>query len=158
MNRRLFLWQAIGIASVLWCLVACAESKPPKLDPALEGYSKENLTLSLTDLEISVFEPGTPTRETEQVSWKDDTTVEIRTLLPGVNCAHWIDVGYQLVDHNLIVKTIVGPYVGKGGGEIIAVCKTIYEVNVVISDLPGKDYQVQLRRGEAVEPRIHPSW
>jgi hypothetical protein len=152
MNRWLFLRHAVAILSVSWCLVACGASVSQKLDPALEGYSKENLTFSVA--ELGIIEPGTPTREPTQVNWVDASTVEIKTVIPDVNCADWIDVGYQLVDHQLRVKTIVGQWVTKDGGGIIAMCHSDYEVTVIISQLPMKDYEVQLRTGQAMEPRI----
>ena len=158
MNRRQFLRQAIAIVSVV-CLVACAKSTSTKLDPALDGYSKENLTLSLTDLEISVLEPGTSDPRTEQVTWTDGSTLEIRTYTTLMNpCGEWIDVGYQLVAHWIIVKTIVGDWVSKDGVYGEKCGRSIYEVRVIISELPTKDYQIQLRSGEAMEPRIHPRW
>ena len=157
MNRGQFVRQAIAIVSVV-CLVACAESRPTKLDPALEGYSKENLTLSLTDLEIEYFQAGTPTPETEQVNWLDDTRVEIKIHVTMGACAQWVDAGYQLVDRNLIVMTIVGDWVNRDGVMAEKCGFSIFEVKVIISELPAKDYQVQLRTGRAVEPRIHPRW
>jgi hypothetical protein len=127
-------------------LAGCAACRGAKLDPALEGFSKENLTVSRSECDPRILEG-------QQITWIDDTTVRMTKTL-SLNCSEWIDVGYRLEDDELMVKIIDGYHVSKDGGRIVEKCICGFEVSITISDLPKGEYRARLLRSPAAEPRI----